>query len=59
MYLNGTDILGAIIALSVAIFALILTFYANYKLLEENRNIQATARARRKHCMANHTEVPF
>ena len=59
MYLTGTDILGAIIALSVAIFALILTFYANYKLLAENRNIRAVARARRKHCMANHTEVPF
>ena len=58
MYLSTTDMIAMIIALSMAIFMILILSYANYKLLYENRNLYKRLRIWRKRC-ENHVRVPF
>ena len=58
MYLSTTDMIAMIIALGMAIFMIIILSYANYNLLQENRNVYKRLRIWRKRC-ENHVQVPF
>lgn len=54
----GTSI-GIAIALGTSIFLLIITTYANYLLLKENRFVKTRLQAWRKSCQHTHVKVPF
>ena len=58
MYLSITDMIAMIIALTIALLMIIILSYANYKLLQENRNAYKRLRIWRKRC-ENHVRVPF
>ena len=58
MYLSISDMIAMIIALSIALLMIIILSYANYKLLQENRNAYKRIRIWRERCR-NHTTVPF
>ena len=58
MYLSITDMIAVIIALSIALLMIVMLSYANYKLLQENRNAYKRLRIWRERCK-NHTTVPF
>jgi inosine-uridine nucleoside N-ribohydrolase len=58
MYLSTTDMIAMIIALGMATIMIVMLSYANYKLLQENRNAYRRIRIWRERCK-NHTTVPF
>ncbi len=58
MYLSTTDMIAVIIALSIALLMIVILSYANYKLLQENRNAYKRLRIWRERCK-NHVQVPF
>lgn len=58
MYLSTTDVTLMIIALGMSVFMIFILSYANYKLLQENRNAYRRIRIWRERCR-NHTTVPF
>lgn len=59
MFISLGTAIGLTIALGVSLFLVIITTYANYLLLKENRFIKSRLQAWRKACQHSHVEVPF
>jgi hypothetical protein len=59
MYISLGDAIAITIALGVSLFLTIITTYANYLLLKENKFVKSRLKAWRKACQHSHVEVPF
>lgn len=59
MYISLGTAIGLTIALGVSLFLVIITTYANYLLLKENKFVKSRLKAWRTACQHNHVEVPF
>ena len=59
MFISLGTAIGLTIALAVSLFLVIITTYANYLLLQENRYLKSRLRAWRQSCQHSHVEVPF
>jgi hypothetical protein len=59
MFISLGTAIALTIALAVSLFLVIITTYANYLLLQENKYIKSRLRAWRQSCQHSHVEVPF
>jgi len=59
MFISISTAIALTIALGTSLFLMIITTYANYQLLQDNKYIKSRLRAWRKSCQRNHTKVPF
>jgi protein-S-isoprenylcysteine O-methyltransferase Ste14 len=59
MYISLGTAIALTIALGVSLFLVIITTYANYLLLRENKYLKSRLRAWRESCKRQHVEVPF
>ena len=59
MFISISTVIALTIALGVNLFLLIITTYANYQLLQDNRYIKSRLQAWRKSCQRDHAKVPF
>lgn len=59
MYISLGTAIGLTIALGVSLFLVIITTYANYILLRQNKYLKSRLQAWRKSCQREHVEVPF
>jgi hypothetical protein len=59
MFISLSTAIALTIALGVNLFLLIITTYANYQLLQDNKYIKSRLRAWRRSCEKNHVKVPF
>jgi hypothetical protein len=59
MFISIGTAIGLTIALAVSLFLVIVTTYANYLLLQDNKYLKSRLRAWRQSCQHNHVEVPF
>jgi hypothetical protein len=59
MFISIGTAIALTIALAVSLFLVIVTTYANYVLLQDNRYLKSRLYAWRKSCQHSHVEVPF
>ena len=59
MFISIGTAIALTIALGVSLFLMIVTTYANYLLLQDNKYLKSRLRAWRQSCQHNHVEVPF
>lgn len=59
MFISLGTAIGLTIALGVSLFLVIITTYANYTLLQQNKYLKSRLQAWRKSCQREHVEVPF
>ena len=59
MFISIGTAIALTIALGVSLFLVIVTTYANYLLLQENKYVKTRLLAWRKSCQHSHVEVPF
>ena len=59
MFISIGTAIALTIALGTSLFLMIVTTYANYLLLQDNRYIKSRLQAWRKSCQHSHVEVPF
>jgi hypothetical protein len=59
MYISLGTAIGLTIALGVSLFLVIITTYANFLLLRQNKYLKSRLRAWRNACQRQHVEVPF
>ena len=59
MFISIGTAIALTIALGVSLFLVIVTTYANYLLLQENKYVKTRLQAWRKSCQRDHAEIPF
>lgn len=59
MYLSLTEMIAIMIALGLSILLILITIYANYTLLHENRNLRGRIRRQSNQCRNYHSPRPF
>jgi len=59
MFISLGTAIGLTIALGVSLFLVIITTYANFLLLRQNKYLKGRLRAWRESCKRQHVEVPF
>jgi hypothetical protein len=59
MFISLGTAIALTIALAVSLFLVIITTYANYILLQNNKYLKSRLQAWRQSCQRSHVEVPF